>query len=421
MFRKTKKQVIACDLLSAYDHGLLYGGSRSAKTTIIIYKIIARAIQTPSRHLIVRFRFNHAKVSLWHDTIPKVFANFFPQIPYRQNKTDWFITVPCVTDKIPKKLRTTHTSQIWLGGVDDKERTEKVLGNEYSTIHANEISQISYDTITTLRTRLAEPSGLPLKFFYDLNPCGKKHWAYQEFIKKRIPGTKEKSMLNCGSLLMNPHDNPYLPYQYITTLKTLPKRKRQRFYYGRFLSDVEGALWTDQNISNARTKKYGKIIKIVIAVDPAVTNNKDSDETGIIVCGLDENREGVVLEDYSIKASTATWAQRVVNAYNNYGANRVVAEVNQGGDLVKDVLKNIDRSIKVDTVHASKGKFARAEPISELYELGKIAHAKELPGLEEQLTEWVPMNSDGSPDRIDGLVWGMTHLMLKPTPKIHIG
>ncbi|NIV98802.1 ATP-binding protein, partial [Candidatus Saccharibacteria bacterium] len=142
---------------------------------------------------------------------------------------------------------------------------------------------------------------------------------------------------------------------------------------------------------------HGEIVRKVIGVDPAVSHKKDSDETGIIVAGLDEFGGGVVLEDLSGKMSTATWAQRVVNAYHEHNCNEIVVEVNQGGDLVKDALKNIDPTVKIVDVRASNGKFARAEPVSELYELGYVSHAKSMPELEAQLTEWVPLDSDKSP------------------------
>ena len=413
-FRKTDKQRQACETLNSCEHALLFGGSRSGKTFIIVRNIILRAIKVPSRHLITRLRFNHAKTSLWYDTIPKVFELCFPNIKYNPNKADWFIEIPT---QIPGK-----TSQIWLGGIDDKDRVEKILGNEYSTIHINEASQISYDAITILRTRLAEKTALRNKMYYDLNPPGKKHWSYQEFIEKVIPKTKEKSLLDSSYLLMNPVDNiENLPETYLKILESLPKRQRQRFLEGKYLSDVEGALWTDQMVSGALTKQYGEIIKTVIAVDPATTNNPSSDECGIVCCELDENREGVIEGDYSGKMSTSTWAQRVVNLYNEKKANAVVVEVNQGGDLVEDVLKNLDKSVKVIKVHASKGKFARAEPISALYEQGKIAHKDTMPDLEAELTEWISLDSNASPNRLDAMVWGLTHLMVRTQSQIHIG
>ena len=407
MFVKTAKQVETCSVLNNHTHSLVSGGSRSGKTTIIVRNILLRAIKKKSRHLITRFRFNHAKTSIWHDTLPKVIDLCFAGVDFHYNKTDFYISVE-------PQGSFGGESQIWLGGVDDKERIEKILGNEYSTIYANESSQIGYDAITTLRTRLAENSGLPLRFYYDLNPTGKKHWTYQEFVQGLIPGTKDKHALNCGHMILNPYDNAAnLPAEYLKILESLPKRQRQRFLDGIFLNDIEGALWTDQMLSNARVKDFGDIIKTVISVDPAVTNQEDSDETGIVVASLDEFGNGLVEEDLSGKFSTNTWAQRVVNAYHEYEANEVVAEVNQGGDLVEDAIKTIDPNVKVVKVRASKGKFARAEPVSGLYEQGKVAHVKEFPDLDSQLTEWVPLNTKKSPDRLDAMVWALTHLMLR--------
>lgn len=410
-FKKTAKQIDVCTALNAHEHTLVYGGSRSGKTTIIIRNIILRALKRPSRHLVARFRFNHAKMSLWYDTIPKVMRMCFPGVRYKENKSDWFITLFLGADPETGEERE---SQIWLGGVDDKDRVEKILGNEYSSIFLNECSQIEYEAVTMLRTRLAENSGLKLRFYYDCNPPGKKHWTYVEFVERFTPGTKEPSTLeNTTYLLLNPGDNEAnLPEAYLRILKGLPKRQRERFLEGLFLSDIEGALWRDMEISDAVAKVHGQVTRTVIAIDPAVTNNPDSDETGIVAVSLDEFGDGIVHDDWTIKASTQTWAIRAVNMYYHYNANFIIAETNQGGDLVVDAIKNVDPKIKVKKVHASKGKFARAEPVQQLYELGRISHERHFLELEAEMTEWVPMDTKESPNRIDALVWGLTHLML---------
>jgi phage terminase large subunit-like protein len=403
-FVKTERQIKACELLNSHRHCLLFGGSRSGKTTIIIRNIILRAIKRPSRHLIVRHVFNHAKLSLWLDTIPKVLDLCFPGLPVKLNKTDYFIELPTVCGR---------TSQIFVGGISDRERIEKVLGNEYSTVYCNECSQIAYEAISILRTRLAENTGLPLRFYYDCNPSGKKHWSYQEFIEKWHPGTKETTSIDSAYLLLNPLDNAInLSPAYIEELEALPLRQRQRFLEGLYLSDVEGALWTDAMISAAKSREHSEIIKTIVAVDPSVSHNPDSDECGIVVCSKDDMNCGVVEEDLSGKYSTKVWAQRSVNAYHTYNANAIVAEVNQGGDLVEDAIKAVDPTVKVIKVRASKGKFARAEPITVFYEQNQISHKKQMPDLESEMTEWVPENTKESPNRIDALVWGLTELLL---------
>lgn len=408
VFKKTKKQVEACELLNNHENILLEGGSRSGKTTIMVRNVILRAVKKQSRHLITRFRFNHAKTSLWYDTIPKVMSKCFPDLRYKSNKSDWFITVPTVNGK---------TSEIWIGGVDDKERVEKILGNEYSTIYANECSQISYNAILTLQTRLAENSGLSLRFYYDENPPTKRHWSYQYLIKGVYPGTREKHGMDICDLLMNPvHNKPNLPQVYLDRLKKLPKRERDRFYHGLFGSGIEGALWDEIMIEGARFLQTGTPIQTCIAIDPTVSDNKQSDECGMVAASVDELSQGILHEDLSGKMSTHTWAKRAVAAYHHYEANYIVAEVNQGGDLVEDVIRNTEggKNIKIIKVHASKGKFARAEPVSNLYEQGRIGHDGDFPDLEDQMVSYIPLESKSSPDRLDALVWAFTQLIIKP-------
>lgn len=416
-FVKTEKQIEACSLLNKHENILLTGGSRSGKTTIAIRNIILRAMKRKSRHLICRFRFNHAKTSLWYDTIPKVLRLCFPGLAYKENKADWFIQIPC---------RDGGYSEIWIGGVDDDERVEKILGNEYSTIYANECSQISYPAILMLETRLAENSGLELKFYFDENPPTKRHWSYQYLIKGITPGTKKKHKLDVAHLHMNPMDNvENLPKSYLKRLNGLPKKERDRFFLGLFGSGVEGALWDELMIQGAQFLQPGEPTNTVIAVDPTVSHNKDSDECGIVAVSKDDLDQGIVHEDLSDKLSTNQWAQRVVQAYWHYEANAVVAEVNQGGDLVEDVLRNIDPNIKVVKVHASKGKFARAEPVAALYEQGRVHHEEDLIDLEDQLVSYVPLDSKSSPDRLDALVWGLTYLIVAPehrrNVRVHTG
>lgn len=414
-FEKTPRQVEAVDLVNTHRHSLLYGGSRSGKSLILVRHIFLRAMKKKSKHLMVRLRYNHARTSLGHETIPFVIAQCFPGVGITENKSDNYWTVPTVDGE---------ESQVWLGGTDDAQRIDKVLGSEYSTIYANECSQIPFDAITTLWTRLAETSGLEQRFYYDCNPTGKKHWTHKVFLDGTLP-EGEQHDLDVAHLQMNPKDNlANLSPEYLKALASLPKRQRQRFLEGLYLTDIDGALWTDQMISAALTKEPAQIRKTVVAVDPSVTNNPGSDECGIVVCSLDVNKEGVVEDDLSIKASTRTWAQRVVGAFHAWEANEVVAEVNQGGDLVEDAIHNIDPRIKVVKVRASKGKLARAEPVSMLYEPGqdKVAHRKPMPDLESELTETVFDKVAASPNRLDALVWGLTHLMIGKTgARIHIG
>lgn len=411
-FEKTPRQREALELANGHRHTLLYGGSRSGKSLALVRNVFLRAVKCSSTHLMVRFRYNHARVSLGFETVPFVLANCFPDLHVEENKSDGYWTVPTIDG---------GESRVWLGGTDDNDRIEKILGTEYSTIYVNECSQVPFDAITLLWTRLAETSGLDLKFYYDCNPPGKKHWTHGMFFDHSLPDGSIHS-LDAVKLQMNPvHNLPNLPPEYLEALKQLPKRQRQRFLDGLYLTDVEGALWTDQMVNAARLKQPAELRKTVIAVDPSVSSSARSDECGIVPVSLDVNGEGVVHDDLSGKLSTRAWAQRVVGAYRAFEANEVVAEKNQGGDLVADVIHNLDPTIKVVLVHAAKGKFARAEPVSMLYEprMERVAHLKDMPLLEAELTETVFTDITESPNRLDALVWGLTHLMIGKTKMRH--
>jgi len=404
-FKHTNKQLQALDLLtSSAIHLMLFGGSQSGKTFILLRAILIRAVSKKSRHLIVRHRFNHVKTSIWHDTLPCVLALCFPDLIVRWDKVDFYIEL-------------SNGSQIWIAGLDSKERTEKVLGTKYSTIYFNECSQLEYDSVLTTISRISEKSGLTNKIYYDCNPPSQSHWCYSLFILNKDPQTKEKiaNPQHYASLLMNPVDNrDNLPLGYIESfLESLPKRQRDRFLKGLFISDIEGALWLLDWVIKAQMVEKCEERVTGIGVDPAISEKEDSDLTGIIVASSDGKRANV-LADYSLIASPEKWGQTVINAYNEHEANFIVVEVNQGGDMCKHVLKSIDKNVKVVEVRASKGKFARAEPITAFYERGEIHHAKGLQDLEDEYVTYVPINSKKSPDRLDAAVWVLSKLLLKP-------
>lgn len=154
------------------------------------------------------------------------------------------------------------------------------------------------------------------------------------------------------------------------------------------------------------------LTRVVVAIDPAVSNSEESDETGIIVAGIGVDGRGYVLADRSCKMSPDGWARRAVQAYDDFAADLIVAEVNNGGDLVEQTIRTVRRSIPYRKVTASRGKQVRAQPVAALYEQGKVSHVEVFADLEEQLTTWTP--EDGtSPDRLDALVWALTELMVK--------
>lgn len=191
--------------------------------------------------------------------------------------------------------------------------------------------------------------------------------------------------------------------------------------YGELLEDVEGSLWSSELIEAHRWKEVPELRRVVVAVDPAGSSGKSSDETGIVVVGLTPDRECVVLADYSGRYSPQQWAAKAIDAYLEHNADRIVAEVNFGGDLVESNIRSMSPAIPFKKVHASRGKTQRAEPVVSLYEQGRVHHIGSFPDLEDQLCSWVPGESSISPDRMDALVWGVTELGLtrhRPRPMI---
>lgn len=179
---------------------------------------------------------------------------------------------------------------------------------------------------------------------------------------------------------------------------------------GEDLDDNPDALWQRDALDAHRVRQWPELTRIVVAIDPAVTSRDDSDETGIIVAGVGADRRGYVLADLSGRHKPDAWGRIAINAYHEWKADRIVAESNQGGEMVSHVLRTIDGDVPVRLVHASRGKVARAEPVAALYEQGRVSHVGTLAKLEDQLCTW--SQGQASPDRMDALVWAVTELML---------
>ncbi|TPN57590.1 ATP-binding protein [Mesorhizobium sp. B1-1-9] len=186
---------------------------------------------------------------------------------------------------------------------------------------------------------------------------------------------------------------------------------------GEMLEDVAGALWQRDTIDLLRRKEAPQLQRIVVSVDPAISNNEGSDETGIIVAGLGQDGRGYVLDDGSGRYAPQEWATKAIDLYRRHSADRIVAEKNQGGDMVEATLRMVDPGVPVKLVHASRGKVVRAEPVSALYEQGKVSHVGAFPILEDQLVSFASdfdrARAGYSPDRLDALVWALTELMVR--------
>ena len=196
---------------------------------------------------------------------------------------------------------------------------------------------------------------------------------------------------------------------------------------GELLSDVEGALWTVAELAAVQVAVPPACDRIVVAIDPPGTSHAGSDECGIVVAGVSmkgpvQDWRAVVLEDATVHAARPTvWAEAAIDAMRRHDADRLVAEVNQGGDMVEAVLRQIDPMMSYRSVHASKGKVARAEPVAALYEKGRVQHVRGLAQLEDQMTQMTTAGfvGRGSPDRVDALVWALQDLLIEPARSWH--
>jgi len=389
--KKTEKQKEAIKLVSNTNISLLEGGSRSGKTFIALYIIIVRALAIPSRHLITRFRFSHAKQAICYDTMPKLLKLLGLSGVVSLNKTDWFYEFP-------------NGSTIWIGGLDDKERTEKILGNEYATVFLNEASQISYESYEMIITRLNPPKGMKGRIIVDYNPPSIQHWGYKVFHQRRFPDGRTVPDDDYKKLQMNPQDNTdNLSPEYLKLLENLSAAKRKRFLEGAYSLD-SGSMWRRAWI------KYGSppsdCTRIVVGVDPAGTVG--GDEIGIIVAGQLENCF-YILDDYSCHGTPAQWSAEVAAAYEKWMADVVVAEKNYGGDMVEHTIRTANPNINVRLINSSRGKTVRAEPISALYEHGQVFHRTPFLELEDEYCIY-EAGADQSPNRLDAAVFALTEL-----------
>ena len=182
--------------------------------------------------------------------------------------------------------------------------------------------------------------------------------------------------------------------------------------YGEILDDVEGALWTRGIIDRNRVDKQPALSRIVVSIDPAVTSNEKSDETGIVVVGSSSDGHGYVLGDYSFKGSPLAWASKAVDLFDTYKADAILVEVNQGGDMVSAVLKQVRAGLPIREVRAHVGKKLRAEPVAAMYEQGRVHHVGDFAQLEDQMTIWTPADAT-SPDRLDAMVQAFSDLLGK--------
>ena len=417
----------------------MVGGARSGKTFIGVKHVIRRAlIAEASRHVIFRLRGNAVRRSIWLDTLPKVQRLCYPGLKFISHAMDGYVEVP------------HNGAEIWIGGLDDKERAEKILGLEFATIFGNECSQIPFSSILTARTRLAQVAHdwrkrqLIQQEILDLNPVGKSHYSHREFIQSVDPENRrpltEQERADHYYAFLQPQDNAAnLDPAYLESLARSPERYRRRYYEGQYVDDVEGALWTMEALDHARCTIDDvpeTLDRVVIGVDPSGTDGDEdnrSDDVGIVACGragTGNSSVGYMLEDATCNEPPEVWGRRVVALYRKWRADRIVAEVNFGGDMVRFVIDTAARQMgitlpPVEVIRVSRGKALRADPISVLAghihndewvgdRVRHVGDVTELAALEEELLNFSVYGYLGpkSPNRADAYCFALADLML---------
>jgi PBSX family phage terminase large subunit len=269
------------------------------------------------------------------------------------------------------------------------------------------VDRRTFDTIDdSIRSQLQ-----PNRVILSLNPSSVDHFLHGLFVTVRRADT-----LYLHTTWEDNRDN--LSESFLAKIEQTRTDNPARYahvYGGEWRREVSGLLWTRAEIERARiSSRPDDMTRVLVAIDPAITANESSDETGIVVVGADRHRKGYVLEDLSGRYTPNEWATVAIEAARRWKGS-IVAETNQGGDMVTAVIKSLgDRAhgVRIIDVKASRGKLARAEPVYSLYQEGRIYHCGSFPLLESQMAGFNPESSLTSPDRVDALVWGLSALLL---------
>ena len=404
-------------------HVLIYGGSGSGKTHTILTWIAIRAVESPgSTHACFRLHFSDLQRTIIDNTFPKVCKLLAPgRELYKLDRT---AGSNCAV--------FLNGSRLYFGGLSDKQRTEKILGGEFSTIYLNETSQISYAAFNMATTRLREPSGLALKFVCDENPPDVGHWTERMWKKGLAPisGKALHDAANYAAVRMHPKDSPYISEDYKHGLEyNDDPRARVRFWEGEFGAGTSNPLWDHEGFERSSIDAIPAgvtLTRIIVAVDPSGCRGPEdvrSDEVGIVVEGLGSDGVVYVLEDASGRMGPGGedgWGAKIIERALFWGADAVYGEVNFGGAMVESVLQTaryVDASGAVHNgrdfafreIIASRGKTLRAEPVSGLDKAGRVKFVgRNFVQLRDQLLMFSTSGYVGSrsPDRADAFVHG---------------
>lgn len=375
---------------------LVTGGRGSAKSFHASLMLLNLTYESGHIILFTRWTMTSAHISIIPEFLEKIeLLNKFDDFIINQTEIVNKVTGSKIIFRGIKTSQGTATANLKsISGV-----TTWVL-DEAEELHDQDV----FDKINlSIRTKLVSNRVILI-----MNPSFRSHWIYEDWFRIQ---RKDTTYIHT-SYLDNFHN---LDQSFIDEAERIKKSNLLRYnhlFLGDWLDDTEGLLWNMALINRQRISVKPEFKRVVVSIDPASTANKKSDETGITVEAIDFNGNGYMLEDKSGIYSPAEWGNVANSLAEKWGADCIVAEKNQGGDMVEYVIRQVNKRIRVKLVHATKGKYTRAEPIYSLYEQGKIFHIGFHSILERQMVTFNPDETEDSPDRVDAMVWGFTELML---------
>lgn len=308
-------------------------------------------------------------------------------------------------DFLTTEIRTPGGGVITFAGMQDHTADTIKSFEGYDIAWVEEAQTLSSRSLELLRPTIRKPGS---ELWFSWNPRNASD-AVDQLLRGENPPE------NAIVVQANYMDNPWFPDELEQERQHDEQHNRDRYghiWLGHYEPTAIGAIWDRATLHNCRVSERPDMRRILVSVDPAVSSESGSDEHGIIVSGLGEDGRGYLLDDFTTKGSPRQWADKALSAYDFYEADAIVIERNQGGDMCRHTLEAARPGVMIIEVVATRGKHVRAEPISALYQLGRISHVGTFPQLEDQMCQMTAAGyeGEGSPDRCDAMVWGFTEL-----------
>lgn len=390
---------------------IVNGGRGSGKSFAVSSAVHTTLLQPDYKWLYTRWTLTSAKDSI------------IPEFTEKMDLTHTASQFKVTTSPSADIVNTITGSQILFRGIKTSQGTQTAKLKSIQGINGWVLDEAEEmpdeDTFDKIDLSIRDPRR-PNLIILCFNPAHKRHWIYKRWwAPHNLPDHGYNGVIGDVTYISTDYrDNTALPRtnpEYIKIARRTAEtnwRKYRNIWLGGWISELEGALWSYDMIHNQRVTadNLPEFKRVVIPIDPSVTGKVGSDETGIVPVAEGADGHFYVLCDKSGVYSTKAWAKIAIQEYRKWMASRVVGEVNNGGDLVEDALRNVDRTVRYKSVRASRGKYTRAEPIAALYELGLVHHVGQMQDLESELMSYKGPEDDYSPGRLDSLVWGLSEV-----------